>query len=496
MGFETRSGKLKGKVPYMSPEQARGEAVDARSDIFAVGVMLFELTTGKRLFKGESEFETLKLICEREYPLPSQVRPGYPPELEPIVMRALAKDRDARYQSAREMQAALEDYVRERAHPRERVALHAVHAVALRGEARRAEGGAAPGQAARGHHRAAAAAATRAPSEGRHLAAPLVQRAQRAGRRAHGDRASAPPSEGAPAVAIGHRPARERRRRGRRVRLDEPPARRASHAVVPAASAAGRPGQPRRHRVSSDPPGAPSGSTATCARRSRPPTIGELPTGRRFDVKLTKDGFEQAKEVVSPDRRRALRQVGRPAHARARYGRRDGQAAPGRAAVTLDGKAVEGFPATGITSGDQHKLVVGAPGYVDQTFTFIAAPQETKHFDVVLVKETHRPHSSSASNGASASTAGSVATTTAPTATEPPPPPPPAGKGKLNVGATGGWCNVSVDGVARGATPIAGLELSAGPHRVVCMPPDYPAMTTSVTISPEATTRYRFKLPQ
>jgi serine/threonine-protein kinase len=51
---ETKSGKLKGKVPYMSPEQARGEVIDARSDIFATGVMLFELTTGKRLFKGSS----------------------------------------------------------------------------------------------------------------------------------------------------------------------------------------------------------------------------------------------------------------------------------------------------------------------------------------------------------------------------------------------------------------------------------------------------------
>src|SRR5271163_4864036 len=77
-GEDTEAGQLKGKVPYMSPEQASGQPIDWRSDIFAAGVMLFELTTGKRLFKGQSEFETLKLIVDRDYPRPSQVRPAYP----------------------------------------------------------------------------------------------------------------------------------------------------------------------------------------------------------------------------------------------------------------------------------------------------------------------------------------------------------------------------------------------------------------------------------
>jgi serine/threonine protein kinase len=111
-GDDTASGRLKGKVPYMSPEQARGEPIDARSDLWAAGVMLFELTTGRRLFKAPSEYETFKLICERDIPLPSRVRPGYPAELEAIVMRALARDRATRWQGAREIQAALEEFVR------------------------------------------------------------------------------------------------------------------------------------------------------------------------------------------------------------------------------------------------------------------------------------------------------------------------------------------------------------------------------------------------
>ena len=116
-------GRLKGKVPYMSPEQARGEPIDWRSDVFAAGVMLFELTTGKRLFKAANEYETLKLIVDQEYPLPSQASLGYPRELELIVMRALAKDREQRWQSAREMQGAIEEFVRKERLPVSTIAL-------------------------------------------------------------------------------------------------------------------------------------------------------------------------------------------------------------------------------------------------------------------------------------------------------------------------------------------------------------------------------------
>jgi serine/threonine protein kinase len=110
---ETRFGTLKGKVPYMSPEQCRGEPLDRRSDIFSLGIMLYELTLGKRLYKGHSDFEVLKQIVEGTVIKPSEIDPNYDPRLEQIVLKGLEKDRDKRYQTARALQSDLETLVRE-----------------------------------------------------------------------------------------------------------------------------------------------------------------------------------------------------------------------------------------------------------------------------------------------------------------------------------------------------------------------------------------------
>lgn len=102
-----------GNVPYMSPEQVMGDVIDARTDIFAAGVVLYEMTTGQKLFQGKSDVETLLMIRDAAYTRPSETKPGYPLALERILARALQKRREDRYPSAREMQADLERFVRE-----------------------------------------------------------------------------------------------------------------------------------------------------------------------------------------------------------------------------------------------------------------------------------------------------------------------------------------------------------------------------------------------
>jgi serine/threonine protein kinase len=109
---ETRTGILKGKLSYMAPEQARGQSVDRRTDIFAIGIVLYEILTGHKLFKGDNDFDTLEKVREAKVePPPTSLNKQVEPELEAIILKALAKEPDDRYQSASEMQTALEDHM-------------------------------------------------------------------------------------------------------------------------------------------------------------------------------------------------------------------------------------------------------------------------------------------------------------------------------------------------------------------------------------------------
>ena len=109
--YETRDGVLKGKFEYMSPEQATGDEVDGRSDVFSLGIVLYEVLTSRRLFKTDSDLETLKLIRDQDVTPPSRLRADVSPQLEAIALRALQRDRNQRYPSAQAMADDLREYL-------------------------------------------------------------------------------------------------------------------------------------------------------------------------------------------------------------------------------------------------------------------------------------------------------------------------------------------------------------------------------------------------
>jgi serine/threonine protein kinase len=106
----TRSGTRKGKLSYMSPEQLLGQPVDHRSDLFSLGILLYESSTMTRLFRGPNELAVINQIVESPIPPPSARDPEYPSELERIVMKCLSRDPAARHQTADELHSDLEAF--------------------------------------------------------------------------------------------------------------------------------------------------------------------------------------------------------------------------------------------------------------------------------------------------------------------------------------------------------------------------------------------------
>lgn len=113
----TAIGNVKGKFAYMAPEQARRKPLDRRVDIFALGIVLFEICTRHRLFKGQTEADSIAKVLSLEVPKPSSKDKDFPPTLERIILRALQRDPDQRFQTAEELQAALEGYLMESGQP-------------------------------------------------------------------------------------------------------------------------------------------------------------------------------------------------------------------------------------------------------------------------------------------------------------------------------------------------------------------------------------------
>jgi serine/threonine protein kinase len=108
----TGTGVVKGKVAFMSPEQALGKPIDARSDLFSLGTMLYLMVTRTRPFEGPSDLETLLRVQKGDFPAPEEVAPDLPPEVAALISRAMRRDPDERYQSADEMLADVERVLR------------------------------------------------------------------------------------------------------------------------------------------------------------------------------------------------------------------------------------------------------------------------------------------------------------------------------------------------------------------------------------------------
>ena len=107
--METEAGAVKGTFSYMSPEQVRGKRVDRRADVFSLGVILYELTTGSRLYRG-NDMQVMQAVVETDAPAPSLRRPDYPADLEEIVLACLRRDRETRIQSAADLTLHLEHF--------------------------------------------------------------------------------------------------------------------------------------------------------------------------------------------------------------------------------------------------------------------------------------------------------------------------------------------------------------------------------------------------
>jgi tRNA A-37 threonylcarbamoyl transferase component Bud32 len=457
---ETRFGTLKGKVPYMSPEQCRGEPLDRRSDIFSLGIMLYELTLGKRLFRGGSDFEILKKIVEGTITPPRFIDPNYDPALERIVLRALEKDKEKRYQTARELQLDLEALVREGR-------LH-VSSIALQGFMERVFG-----------HKIEAwrEAQAQGKSLGEHLLAAEAENVLD-----DEDLEEIDPAEAEQAAQWAkERDAMRRRLEEEAVGMEVPTP--ASNPSLPPQVGAASLDALRAPR--SKAPWLIAGALLTAVAvgavwKLRPhPVAAPTPPPAPVVVAAPVPVAAPAPEPATP-----------PVPTPLPVGIVKVSTTPPGATLYLDGKKLEGTsPLTldQIEAEREHVLLVQLEGYKDELQRFTVKTADVEPIDVKLAREAAPPsghhhhgdatHSRGAEPRASEPAAAAVKL---------------EGEGTLLI-ATTPWCNVAVDGEDQGPTPLS-VVLSAGKHTVTLTNPEFKInRTLPVLILPNETLRKKLE---
>jgi serine/threonine-protein kinase len=485
---EDASGSmLKGKVPYMSPEQARGLAIDSRSDIFAAGIMLFELTTGRRLFKGADQLDTIRLICDTVYPRPTELVPGYPAELDRIVMKALAKPLAERYQSAREMQADLEAFIRN-----ERLAVSSSTTSAWM-QSLFAESLAQQNETLQEIKQLADKLAAELP--------PLDYNASATGVYARVDLSGS----GATVGGATTTPAPEPKSRAGlvlggvaavaaiaalAVGLGKKPPPVEPRASANAATAAPAPVEERASlRIESTPPGAAIWISGDLRKETTPATIDNLPVGSEIAVKLSLEGFESHRSKIT------LAQGGEAQKIDAKL--QTGSVSveldvTPEASVWVDGKPWKGDKKkiTGLSADEEHKVMATAVGYAPKTWTFTSKQGETKSFKETLRKLTPA-ELEAMTKEPSKGPATTPTTISAPPAEEPKPQA--SGPATVRVNAKGGYCNVSINGQPYGPTPVS-ATVTSGTVRVSCKPESGPTQQQAVKVDAGQTARVSFSV--
>jgi len=438
---ETRSGSFKGKVPYMSPEQCRGEPLDRRSDIFSLGILLHELTLCRRLFRGETDFQILKQIAEGPIVRPRQLDAGYDERLEAIVMKALERDPARRFQTARELQRALEQLAHDMRLRLSQLAL-ADYMQGLFG-------------AKIGAWQAASADGDVAKLE-RHFATVLAEREADEVSDEHDAPVKVPLPPSLSDLELSSLPddVLQPVKRGGRARLAI-----ALVAIVGLAAAAWR-----WH------------TTLLAPTVVTPPPIVAAATPQKPAPAAAARALDPppAIEVSAPAPSTAVMEV---------------TTTPPGAMLVLDGTTLPDRSPARLTvaAGVQHTLFVHSAAHPGVAQRFMLAAGEDATMEIDLRRTQHAAvkrstaHVVHAANPAPAS----------PAAAPPPAAPAPAkreGQGTLVI-ASSPWCTVAVDGKPRGTTPLS-LKLDAGAHDVVLANPDYKIKRSlAVDIEPNQTVR-------